>query len=304
MNVLYLWDLSDEALWDNRCLGNSPNPLSPLLPRCFSEANSVAQAGLKCTTYNDRLASSSNVLGLQACTTMCSCWGLNSACKASVLPSELHSGSKFSFLMEGNWDMRLCNCQLKRRQNLWGQGTASGQGYALVVEQVAWGCLWAHNVHLVTHGYNRACVSWPQLAWWWHKEVGLWPRNFDESQNIVKRSEAAHCYLQGKAEGSLYSAWPRPWGCLLSQSIWLIVSSIIFCQYTQKQSNIPSKCCSVVGCMSFPYSFQYKSVNACTCFCLSLIFHTHARLSLVASWLGWGWGSYKVSSEAIFCEPS
>lgn len=206
---------------------------------------------------------------------MRSCWGLNSAYKASILPTELYPGSKFSFLLEGNWDMRLCSCQLKRRQSLWGEGTVSGQGCALVVEQVSWRCLWAHNVHLVTHGYNRACVSWPQLAWWWHQEVGLRPRNFEKSQNIVKCSEAALCcYLQGEAEGSLQSSRPRSWSFLLSQSICLIVSSITFCKFTKRQSNSPIKCSCLVGCLSFPYSFHYKSVNTCTCFHLSLIFHT------------------------------
>lgn len=60
----------------------------------------------------------------------------------------------------------------------------SDQGCAAVVEQVTSKCLWAHHVHLVTHGYNRAWVSWPQLARWWHQEVGLWPRNSEQSQTL------------------------------------------------------------------------------------------------------------------------
>lgn len=110
----------------------------------------------------------------------------------------------------------------------------SDQGCAAVVEQVTSRRLWAHRVHLVTHGYNRAWVSWPQLARWWHQEVGLWPRNSEQSQTLWNAQRLLTAALFKESQREACKAPGLDPGAACSQSICLIASSIIFRKFKEK----------------------------------------------------------------------
>lgn len=112
----------------------------------------------------------------------------------------------------------------------------SDQGCAAAVGQGTSRRLWAHRVHLVTHGYNRAWVSWPQLARWWHQEVGLWPRNSEQSQTRwnAQRLLTAAIFKENQREACKAPGLDP--GAACSQSICLVASSIIFQKFRGKKN--------------------------------------------------------------------
>lgn len=57
-------------------------------------------------------------------------------------------------------------------------------------------CQWAHSVHLVACGHNRACVPWSQLAYWWHHGV---------SCQSIPRRRTKHCET-GRSHSLLLSS--------------------------------------------------------------------------------------------------
>lgn len=165
---------------------------------------------------SDPLAFSPWVLGFQACTTISSCWGLNSELRHArqtfyqascipVLKSALGEGME-------TWDSGAVNCREDkvrgRRTSFWPGMRCCGRTSnikALVSTPCTLGYTWlqqgvgvmASTCSMMTSG------SWPLAQEFWAEP------------NTVKRSETAHCCsLQGEPEGSLQGTRARPWSCL------------------------------------------------------------------------------------------